>query len=80
VRFAPERSAPAEVRLKEARLDEIRVDEIRFDEVRLAEVCAGEVHQGIQVLQPPGVPGVDALAEKRELLLIGHRWAPSERR
>ena len=90
LRIAPLRfdhqSCPAEVRLDEVRLarpvevrqEQGRVAEDRPAEVRPAEFRVAEVRLGQALFPPPGVPIIDALPEKFEMLFVGH-WVHRSR-
>src|SRR5262249_28587329 len=85
---------PAEVRIEEERVLKVHSAEVRPAEVRPVEVLKAEkrppkavrklrpaeVGTGISVLLTPLVPGVHALLEYRDVLVISHRSSTGVRR
>src|SRR5262249_53051637 len=73
MRIASLRSAsPAEVRLAEVRPMEVRPMEVPPMEVRIAEVRLAQVRTDVGVLTTPRVPGIHALLEYRDVLVVRH--------
>jgi hypothetical protein len=62
----------AKTRTAEVRLDEVRPVKLRADEVLSMEVRPAEIRKSGRFFGPPGIPRIDALPKKFDMLQVGH--------